>query len=128
MYQALIVIHVLIALSIIGLVLLQQGRGADAGAGFGGGASNTVFGARGSASFLSRSTAILAAVFFSSSLLLAYLGGKQDNKTVDIMEAPVTGQPQTDLPPVTQTAPEPAKASDLPEQINTQEKHADEDE
>ena len=128
MFQVLIVIHVLIALSIIGLVLLQQGRGADAGAGFGGGASNTVFGARGSASFLSRSTGILAAFFFSSSLLLAYLGGKQDNKTEDIMEAPVTGQAQTDLPPATQTAPEPAKASDLPEQVDTKEQQTGENE
>jgi preprotein translocase subunit SecG len=99
MYQALIVVHVIIALSIVGLVLLQQGRGADAGAGFGaGGASNSVFGARGSASFLSRSTAVFAAVFFSSSLLLAYLGDKHDNNKDDLMEKVVA--PQTDLPPV----------------------------
>ena len=117
MYQALIVFHVMIALSIIGLVLLQQGRGADAGAGFGGGASGTLFGARGSASFLSRSTAILAALFFTTSIVLAYLGGKQDNKSRDIMEAPAAEQSHMDLPPVTQKSPAPAKAADLPDQI-----------
>ncbi|MBS1214137.1 MAG: secG [Proteobacteria bacterium] len=116
MYQALIVVHVLIAVSIIGLVMLQQGRGADAGAGFGGGASNTVFGARGSASFLSRTTAILAAVFFSSSLFLAYLGDNQDNKKDELMETPAAGQAQPDLPPAAQTPAAPAKPADLPDQ------------
>ena len=70
-----IVLHVLIGAAIVGLVLLQRGKGADAGAGFGSGASGTVFGARGSASFLSRTTAILAALFMVTSLTLAYLGG-----------------------------------------------------
>ena len=60
-----LIAHVLIAASIIGLVMLQKGKGADAGAGFGAGASGTVFGARGSANFLSRSTAIMAALFFA---------------------------------------------------------------
>jgi len=68
-----LVAHVLIAAAIIGLVMLQKGKGADAGAGFGAGASGTVFGARGSANFLSRSTAVAAALFFASSLGLAYL-------------------------------------------------------
>ena len=117
MYQALVIVHVLIAVSIIGMVLLQQGRGADAGAGFGGGASNTLFGARGSASFLSRTTAILAVLFFSSSLVLAYLGGKQDNKSQDIMDSSVKEQVQPDLPPVTKESSVPAK-TDLPEQLD----------
>lgn len=116
MYQVMTVVHVLIALSIIGLVLLQQGRGADAGAGFGGGASNTVFGARGAASFLSRSTAVLAALFFSTSMLLAYFGDKQDNKAHDLMEAPVTEQPQLDLPSAPQNPATPPAVGDLPEQ------------
>jgi len=68
-----VVFHVLFALGIVGLVLLQRGKGADAGAGFGAGASGTVFGARGSASFLSRTTAVLATLFFLSSLGLSYL-------------------------------------------------------
>ena len=74
-----LIAHVLIAASIIGLVMLQKGKGADAGAGFGAGASGTVFGARGSANFLSRSTAVMAALFFATSLGLAYL-----NRNVDI--------------------------------------------
>ncbi len=68
----LIVLHVLVALAIIGLVLLQHGKGADMGSGFGGGASGSLFGATGSANFLSRTTAVLAAVFFVLSLALAY--------------------------------------------------------
>ena len=60
-----LVVHTLIALGIIGLVLLQRGKGADAGAGFGAGASGTVFGARGSSSFFSRATAVLATAFFA---------------------------------------------------------------
>jgi len=68
-----VVFHVLVAVGIIALVLLQRGKGADAGAGFGAGASGTVFGSRGSASFLSRTTAVLATLFFVSSLVLSYL-------------------------------------------------------
>lgn len=113
MYQAIIVIHVLVALSIIGLVLLQQGKGADAGAGFGGGASNTLFGARGSASFLTRTTAILAAMFFTTTLFLAYLGGKQDNKAQDLMDIPASTQGPADLP-VLNEQPKPADKSDIP--------------
>ena len=76
LHTATLVIHVLLAAAIVGLVLLQRGKGADAGAGFGAGASGTVFGARGSASFLSRSTAVMAALFFWTSLALAYMSGK----------------------------------------------------
>jgi preprotein translocase subunit SecG len=69
----LLIVHVLIAFVLIGLILLQQGKGADVGAAFGSGASSTIFGARGSASFLTRTTAILAVLFFSNSFFLAYL-------------------------------------------------------
>jgi preprotein translocase subunit SecG len=72
-----LIAHVLISASIIGLVLLQRGKGADAGAAFGSGASGTVFGARGSANFLSRTTGILATAFFLTSLSLAFLGSRQ---------------------------------------------------
>jgi len=68
-----VVLHVLIALAIIGLVLLQHGKGADMGSGFGGGASSSLFGATGSANFLSRATAALATLFFVLSLVLAYI-------------------------------------------------------
>ena len=73
----LIVTHVLVALAIIGLVLLQHGKGADMGSGFGGGASSSLFGATGSANFLSRTTAILATAFFLLSLALAYVATKK---------------------------------------------------
>ena len=73
----LIVLHVLVALSIIGLVLLQHGKGADMGSGFGGGASGSLFGATGSANFLSRTTAVLAALFFILSLALAYVATRR---------------------------------------------------
>jgi len=71
------VLHVVVALGIIGLVLLQHGKGADMGSGFGGGASGSLFGATGSANFLSRATAVLAAIFFTLSLALAYVATRK---------------------------------------------------
>ena len=71
--QILLVIHVFLSVGIIGLVLLQRGKGADAGAAFGSGASGTVFGARGSSTFFSKTTALLATCFFITSLSLAYI-------------------------------------------------------
>jgi len=82
----LLIIHTLIALSIIGLVLLQRGKGADAGAAFGAGASGTVFGARGSSSFFSRATAVLAAAFFATSLTLAYLSSQRTSGPESLLE------------------------------------------
>ena len=84
MMQVILVIHVLLSLLLIGLVLIQQGKGADAGASFGGGSSQSVFGSRGSASFLSRLTAIIVTLFFVTSLTLAYLSTKQseDNSVI----------------------------------------------
>lgn len=96
MYQAIIVIHVFLGLGVIGLVLMQQGKGADAGAAFSGG-SGSVFGAQGASSFLSRTTAILAAAFFATSLGLAMLSGYQ-NKPDDLMEEPAIEQPLEDVP------------------------------
>lgn len=90
MTNVLLVIHVLAAIGIVVLVLLQQGRGADMGAAFGGG-SQTLFGARGSANFLSRITAVLAAVFFLTSLSLAFLYGQanvQRSVTDQVIEEP----------------------------------------
>ena len=75
-FTVLLAVHIVLALLLIGVILLQQGKGATAGAAFGSGASSTVFGAQGSASFLTRVTAILAILFFSNSLLLAYLYGQ----------------------------------------------------
>ena len=107
LHTATIVFHVLIAAAIVGLVLLQRGKGADAGAGFGAGASGTVFGARGSASFLSRMTATLAALFFASSLTLAYLGGRKPEAPKSVIDRVTVPQTQ-EAPPVpatTQQAP-----------------------
>ncbi len=71
MFTILLVVQIIVSVSIIALVMLQQGKGADMGAGFGAGASGTVFGARGSGSFFTRATGILAAVFFINCLLIA---------------------------------------------------------
>jgi preprotein translocase subunit SecG len=94
-----IVLHVLIAASIVALVLLQRGRGADAGAGFGAGASGTVFGARGSASFLSRTTAMLAALFIVTSLTLAYLGSRGPEAPSSVIDRVQTPAEAAELPP-----------------------------
>ncbi|MDI5933301.1 preprotein translocase subunit SecG [Halomonas kalidii] len=72
MQVAILMIHVAIAIALVVLILLQQGKGAEAGAAFGGGASQTVFGSRGSGGFLSKFTAVLAAAFFATSLTLAW--------------------------------------------------------
>lgn len=110
MHALLLAIHFMLAIALVVLILLQHGKGADAGAAFGAGASGTVFGARGSASFLSRTTAVLATFFFITSLTLAYLSGQKiDRKSIA----------EQNLPPVpAQTAPAaPAKGSvpsDLP--------------
>ncbi|MFN4263590.1 MAG: preprotein translocase subunit SecG [Thioalkalivibrionaceae bacterium] len=89
LYGILIVVQVLVSVGIIALVLMQHGKGADAGAAFGSGASATVFGARGSANFLSRATAILAAAFFANGLLLAHLAANQPlpQSLIERMEA-----------------------------------------
>ncbi|MFK5913010.1 MAG: preprotein translocase subunit SecG [Woeseiaceae bacterium] len=81
LHNIILVIHVLVAIGIIGLVLIQQGKGADAGAAFGGGASSTVFGSQGSGSFLTRATGVLAAIFFTTSLTLAYISIQKVNPT-----------------------------------------------
>ncbi len=95
----LIVLHVLVALGIIGLVLLQHGKGADMGSGFGGGASGSLFGATGSANFLSRATAALATLFFILSLALAWVASnrpREGGSVVDRMSVPrePAGAPQ----------------------------------
>jgi preprotein translocase subunit SecG len=91
MHTVLVVVQVLVAVALIGLVLIQHGKGADAGAAFGSGASGTVFGARGAANFLTRTTAWLAAAFFASSLALAYIVSDRSTASrsvVDGIEAP----------------------------------------
>ena len=82
-----LIAHTVIALLIIVLVLMQRGKGADAGAAFGSGASGTVFGARGSSNFFSRTTAILAAAFFVSSLSLAYISSQRTDAPDSLIES-----------------------------------------
>jgi preprotein translocase subunit SecG len=103
--MVLMVLQVFSSVAIIGLVLLQRGKGADAGAGFGAGASGTVFGARGARTALSRATAIFAAIFMINSLALAYMGS----------HAKVEQQPKSILDEAAETAPAvPAPATSSP--------------
>ena len=97
----LLAVHVVVALVVIGLVLLQHGKGADMGAAFGSGSSGSLFGAAGSANFLSRSTAVLATVFFLSSLGLTYLGSTRSS-AVPTAEKSImdTQAPKSDVPAV----------------------------
>jgi len=106
-----LVIHVVLAIGVIGLVLIQHGKGADAGAAFGSGASATVFGARGSASFLTRMTTALAALFFLTSLTLFYLAANRDSGTRSVTDI--------ELPAETREAP---ASGDLPGGVDDQSK------
>jgi preprotein translocase subunit SecG len=92
------IIHVLLAAGLIGLVLLQRGKGAEAGAAFGSGASGTVFGAQGSASFLSHTTAVLATLFFFTSLGLAYLAGQREGPVSVLESVPVIEESTDQVP------------------------------
>ena len=90
METVILAVHMVIAITLIGLILIQQGKGADAGAAFGGGggggASSTVFGSQGSGNFLSKTTAILATSFFVTSLFLSYLSGKVSSEKAEAVE------------------------------------------
>src|ERR1044071_1136137 len=114
LHSAVVIVHLLIAAAIVALVLLQRGKGADAGAGFGAGASGTVFGARGSASFLSRTTATLAALFFATNLALAYMGGRKPENASSVVDRVQQSQPQSNAAPATPTDAPPATSSDQP--------------
>jgi preprotein translocase subunit SecG len=109
LHNVLLIVHLLVAIAVVALVLIQQGKGADAGAAFGGGASSTVFGSAGSSSFLTRATGILATIFFLTSLSLAYLS-IQDIEPSSVVDT-VTEQ-KSDVPAVDR---QPAKTtSDVP--------------
>ncbi len=109
-HTLILVAHIVVAVALIALVLVQQGKGADAGAAFGSGASATMFGSRGSASFLSRTTAILATAFFLTSLTLAYFATqtsapKSVIERVQVekpVEAPKSGGSPSDVPQLPQ--------------------------
>ena len=93
LFSVVLTVHILVALTIIGLVLMQHGKGADMGAAFGSGASGSLFGATGSANFLSRATGILAAVFFLTSLTLAYVASNKPKTTGSLMQEAVQSAP-----------------------------------
>ena len=114
MLQSVIIfVHAVLALAIIGVVLMQRGKGADAGAGFGSGASGTVFGARGSATFLSKATAILVTLFFITSLTLAYMAAHRP-KTVQesVLDAAAPAAPATNPAGSVPSVPVPAAPAD----------------
>ena len=105
-------VHVLLALMIIGLVLLQRGKGAEAGAGFGSGASGTVFGARGTSTLFSKLTAVFAAMFFATSLTLAYIGARPSAEPTSVLER--AAQAATATPPAAPAPAAPAPAVPAP--------------
>lgn len=92
LFSTVLLVHILAAIGVIGLVLVQHGKGADMGAAFGSGASGSLFGATGSANFLSRTTAVLAAVFFVTSLSLAYIASSKPKTSGSVMQDAVTSQ------------------------------------
>ena len=87
LFSLLLTVHILVALAIIGLVLMQHGKGADMGAAFGSGASGSLFGATGSSNFLSKSTGIAAAIFFAATLALAFFGGRHTTTSGGVMDS-----------------------------------------
>jgi preprotein translocase subunit SecG len=108
---SLMVFHVLLAVFLVVAILVQRGKGAEVGTAFGAGASGTVFGARGSASFLTRATAIMATLFFVTSLSLAFLSSRPTAPT-SILDEPVTER--STLPPPPAADPVPASGSTAP--------------
>ncbi len=121
MESIIVIVHVIVAIAIVGLVLLQQGKGADAGAAFGSGSSNTVFGSAGSGNFLTRSTSIAATIFFITSLSLAIfarqntgVGAVEGMPIVNpsLLEQPAA--PATDIPQVEASQAPANDASDIP--------------
>ena len=119
LFSVVLAVHILAAVSVIGLVLVQHGKGADMGAAFGSGASGSLFGATGSANFLSRATAVLATVFFATSLSLAYLASSAPKTAGSVMQdavksAPVPAPPAGGVEQGKVPANPDSKAKDIP--------------
>ena len=109
LFKLVLLVHVLAGLGMIGLILMQHGKGADMGAAFGSGASGSLFGSSGSANFLSRTTAVLATVFFITSLSLAYIASGTSKKSGSVVEdAPVPARVIPDSAPAPVPVPETA--------------------
>lgn len=119
LFSIVLTVHILAALGVVGLVLVQHGKGADMGAAFGSGASGSLFGATGAANFLSRTTAVLAAIFFATSLSLAYMASNKPKSTGSVMQDAVQSQavqvqPATNAEPAASPADAGSKAKDIP--------------
>ena len=119
LFSVVLLVHIAAAVGVIGLVLVQHGKGADMGAAFGSGASGSLFGATGSANFLSRATAVLATVFFVTSLSLAYLASSKPRTGGSVMQdavnsAPVPAPPAGGAEQGTGPANPDSKAKDIP--------------
>lgn len=112
---AVLIVHVLVALGIIGLVLVQQGKGADMGSGFGGGASNTVFGSAGSGNFLTRATTALVVTFFLTSFGLAYFAKEHSLEARNIGVPTVPQQKHSTVPNAPVDASKGSPGSEIPE-------------
>ncbi len=116
LFPLVLTLHLLVGAVVIGLVLIQHGKGADMGAAFGSGASGSLFGASGSANFMSRTTAWFAAVFFATSLGLSYMASNRPKAassvmdTVKVQTAPIPAK----VEPPAQPAPADSKAKDIP--------------
>ncbi len=111
MKDIILVIDVLSAVGLIALVLLQQGKGADMGAAFGAGASQTLFGARGSSNFLSRTTAILATVFFLANMALAWIATSESREVASVTRSVTETAPAA---PAVPAVPAPDKLPEVP--------------
>ncbi len=101
--QILLIVHILLAVAIIGLILLQQGKGAEVGAAFGSGASQTLFGSRGSASFLTKLTALFAIGFAITSLSMGYVAAHKSDATKSILETIQEVQKAEEVPTLPET-------------------------
>ena len=112
LHTILMTVHIIAGISVIGLVLLQHGKGADMGAAFGSGASGSLFGATGSANFLSRVTAVLAAVFFLTSLGLSYIATSGPRVSGSVMDS--APEPTVPAVPVPSPAAPDSKAKEIP--------------
>ncbi|WP_367067782.1 preprotein translocase subunit SecG [Oryzisolibacter sp. LB2S] len=110
--NVILAVQMLTALGMIGLILIQHGKGADMGAAFGSGSAGSLFGASGSANFLSRTTAVLATVFFVATLALAYFGNQRPASTGSVLEQPAAVVPATTAPATETPAAEPATGAD----------------
>jgi len=100
MYEIILIFHVIISCALVGMILLQQGKGAEVGAAFGSGASQTIFGSQGSGNFITRTTAVLATMFFVTSLTLSYVATQTSKATRQLSLPTVSEQQQLPVQPV----------------------------